>query len=59
MTMPPANAETFISVDVETAGPNPSQYSLLAIGACCVSSPEQNFYVELKPVSLSFRPESL
>jgi len=59
MTISPANAETFISVDVETAGPNPSQYSLLAIGACCVSSPEQNFYVELKPVSLSFRPESL
>ena len=59
MTSPPANPETYISVDVETAGPNPSQYSLLAIGACCVSSPEQNFYIELKPVSLSFRPESL
>jgi DNA polymerase III epsilon subunit-like protein len=59
MTKPPANAETFISVDVETAGPNPSQYSLLAIGACCVFFPEQNFYIELKPVSKLFRPEAL
>jgi hypothetical protein len=59
MTINPANAETYISVDVESAGPNPSQYSLLAIGACCVFSPEQNFYIELKPVSLLFRPEAL
>ena len=36
MTMPPANAETFISMDVESAGPNPSQYSLLAmVPAAC------------------------
>ena len=28
--------ETYISVDIETAGPNPSQYSLLSIGACSV-----------------------
>ena len=59
MTITPANAETFISVDVETAGPNPSQYSLLAIGACCVFNSERIFYIELKPVSMSFRPEAL
>jgi DNA polymerase III epsilon subunit-like protein len=59
MTFNPANAETFISVDVETAGPNPSQYSLLAIGACCVFFPERNFYIEIKPVGLLFRPEAL
>jgi DNA polymerase III epsilon subunit-like protein len=29
--------ERLISVDVETAGPNPSQYSLLSIGACDLS----------------------
>ena len=51
--------ETLISVDVETAGPNPSQYSLLAIGACCVFNPERNFYIELKPVNPAFRPEAL
>lgn len=59
MTIIPANTETFISVDVETAGPNPSQYSLLAIGACSVFSPERNFYIELKPVNLLSRPEAL
>ena len=59
MTNPLANAENFISVDVETAGPNPSQYSLLAIGASSVLFPDRNFYIELKPVSLNFQPEAL
>lgn len=59
MTITPANAETYISVDVESAGPNPSQYSLLAIGACSVVFPDRNFYIELKPVNLLFRPEAL
>jgi len=51
--------DALISVDVETAGPNPSQYSLLAIGASCVFLPERYFYIELKPVSMSFTPEAL
>jgi DNA polymerase III epsilon subunit-like protein len=59
MTITPANAETYISVDVESAGPNPSQYSLLAIGACSVLFPDRNFYIELKPVNQLFRPEAL
>ena len=54
-----SDQETLISVDVETAGPNPSQYSLLAIGACCVSSPEENFYIELKPTNMASQPEAL
>lgn len=41
-----------ISVDVETAGPSPSGYALLSIGACTLFEPRQTFYVELKPVSL-------
>jgi ribonuclease T len=41
--------ETYVSVDVETAGPNPSSYSMLAIGACIVGEPERGFYVELIP----------
>ncbi len=40
---------TYISVDIETAGPNPSQYALLSIGACLVENPEEGFYVELQP----------
>lgn len=45
----PASGETFISVDVEAAGPYPGRYSLLSIGACLVLDPQQAFYIELKP----------
>jgi DNA polymerase III epsilon subunit-like protein len=41
--------EIYISVDVETAGPNPGTYALLSIGACVVGEPERGFYVELTP----------
>lgn len=54
-----SDREMLISVDVETAGPNPSLYSLLAIGASCVFLPERYFYIELKPVNRSFQPEAL
>ena len=39
----------FISVDVETAGPVPSQYALLSIGACTLTHPRRTFYAELVP----------
>jgi DNA polymerase III epsilon subunit-like protein len=54
----PADA-ALISVDVETAGPNPGQYSLLSIGACLVLEPANTFYVELQPVNDAFVPEAL
>jgi DNA polymerase III epsilon subunit-like protein len=47
----PTASECWISVDVETAGPNPGGYSLLAIGACRYDDPEQAFYLELAPVN--------
>jgi ribonuclease T len=59
MPSQPDSNEAYISVDVETSGPNPSLYSLLAIGACCVSSPEENFYIELKPTSMASQAEAL
>ncbi len=43
--------EVYISVDVETSGPIPGEYSMLSIGACVVGHPEQCFYIELQPVS--------
>ena len=46
-----AYSETYISVDVETAGPNPGAYSLLSIGACLVDDPARAFYVEVQPVN--------
>ena len=51
--------EVYISVDVETAGPNPGQYSLLSIGACTLDEPPDTFYVELKPVNLQALPQAL
>jgi DNA polymerase III epsilon subunit-like protein len=51
--------EVFVSVDVETAGPNPSRYSLLAIGACLVSDPRRGFYTELKPVTQIADPQAM
>jgi ribonuclease T len=57
-TMIIPDSETYISVDVETAGPNPGRYSLLSIGACLLAAPSQNFYVELKPVNEEMLPEA-
>src|SRR5258708_6834433 len=51
--------EVFISVDVETAGPIPGEYSLLSIGACDADHPDHQFACELKPISMAFVPEAL
>ena len=51
--------DAWVSVDVETAGPIPSRYSLLSIGACLVERPERGFYVELQPVTSDSTPEAL
>lgn len=59
MTTSQNSPEGYISVDVETAGPNPSQYSLLTIGACTLSGSPRTFYVELKPVNMNAIPEAL
>ncbi len=52
-------SEAFVSVDVETAGPSPSNYSLLAIGACLVSDPQRGFYVELQPLNDNMVAEAM
>ena len=57
--MPAPYNELYISVDVETAGPNPAGYSLLSIGACTVFEPLETFYVELQPVHEAFLREAL
>ncbi len=51
--------ETYISVDAETSGPNPSQYSLLSIGACVVFEPQITFYVEIQPQNNNAVPEAM
>lgn len=44
-----ASNSVYLSVDIETAGPVPSDYALLAIGACRMDQPDVSFYVELHP----------
>lgn len=56
--MPDNNHDIYISVDIETAGPNPSQYSILSIGACTISEPRYTFYIEVKPVNGNFNPDA-
>lgn len=51
--------EIFISIDVETAGPIPGEYSMLSIGACVVTNPSATFACELKPINDRFVPEAL
>jgi len=43
--------ETYISVDIEAAGPVPPKYSMLSIGAVAVDDPGLKFYAELQPVT--------
>lgn len=45
------NPEVFVSIDVETAGPIPGEYSLLSIGACLVANPAVTFACELQPIN--------
>ena len=51
--------EVFVSVDVETAGPIPGEFSLLSIGACAVDAPEDGFSCVLKPVNAAAAPGAL
>lgn len=51
--------EFFISVDVETSGPIPGEYSLLTIGACCVDDDKNTFSAEFKPISMRADPKAL
>lgn len=56
---PNISAECYISVDVETAGPYPIRYSMLSIGACLVHNPQEGFYIELQPVTMTAIPGAL
>lgn len=51
--------EIFISVDIESSGPIPGEYSMLSIGACLVDAPETTFECTLKPLNRNAEPEAL
>lgn len=52
------NDNCFICVDIETAGPNPTEFSMLSIGAALVEDPLQSFYIELQPFNGNHEAES-
>lgn len=54
-----ARLERFISVDVEIDGPIPGDFSMLSLGASVVGRPEQNLYLEFKPISDRYDLETL
>jgi DNA polymerase III epsilon subunit-like protein len=53
---------TYISVDIESSGPIPGEYSMLSLGACVVGYEENTnytFYRELQPISNNYITEAL
>ena len=54
-----AEIETIVMVDVETAGPVPSLYPMLSIGACTILQPRRTFYIELQPDKMAAETEAL
>ena len=54
-----ASREIYFSVDVETSGPIPPDYSLLSIGACIVGDSAAQFYIELKPLNDNHTSEAI
>jgi ribonuclease T len=54
-----APREVYFSVDVETSGPIPGEYSLLSIGACVVGDDTKRFYAELVPLNENHTHEAM
>jgi DNA polymerase III epsilon subunit-like protein len=52
-------SECYFSVDIESAGPIPGEFSMLSIGACVVENEDEVFYAELKPLNKNFVPKAL
>jgi DNA polymerase III epsilon subunit-like protein len=51
--------EKYISVDIESSGPIPGEYSLLTIGACLVDDDSTTFAASLKPLNRNAVPEAM
>lgn len=50
---------SWFAVDVESDGPIPFDYSMIALGASLVADPEVTFLGYLKPISAEWQPEAL
>jgi ribonuclease T len=51
--------EIFVSVDIETSGPLPGEYSMLAVGACAVDDPNLTFACSIRPVGNGADPAAM
>jgi DNA polymerase III alpha subunit (gram-positive type) len=51
--------EIYISVDIETAGPIPGEYSMLSLGAGIVGQSNVTFYREFQTITAKFLPEAI
>lgn len=51
--------ERFISVDVETSGPIPGEFSMLTVGACDVDDDSKSFACSIKPLNRNADPKAL
>ncbi|MBI2625177.1 MAG: 3'-5' exoribonuclease [Candidatus Nealsonbacteria bacterium] len=51
--------EVYISVDVETVGPEPGDFSMVQFGACVVGKETEDFLVDIKPINDNFMPATL
>lgn len=52
-------SEVYISVDIESSGPIPGEYSMLSLGACVVGEVPKTFYREIKPITDNYLPEAI
>lgn len=57
--MSSSQPELYISVDIETSGPIPGDYSMLSLGACIIGDVSKSFYIELAPLSDNYTPEAM
>jgi len=51
--------DLYISIDVETAGPIPGEFSMLSLGACVVGDEVLRFYAELHLINSNAIPKAL
>ena len=51
--------EIYFSVDIETSGPIPGEFSMLTLGACVVDQMDQTFEMALRPVTIRIDEEAL
>ena len=51
--------ELYLSVDVETSGPIPAEFSMVSLGACIVGNTNKTFYAEIKPLNDNFVEKAL